>query len=451
MHRVPRVTAPSDPIPKPPFTLGGRVLEWQGAQGVVGDAFDELPVSFLQLQTLPFGTGTTPEDMALRVRPVIGDLVEIDVTALGHDGRLVASALRVVGRDARRETGATEQPALRERGRLALLRRGHNLRRRSELMGVVRRFFDARRYLEVETPLLVPSPGMDVHLDAFPVVGLEGAPPRYLATSPEYQMKRLLAAGVPRLFQLGKCFRRGEVGARHNPEFTMLEWYRAFGTFEEMIDETEALIVEVATAARGTAELVVPRPFASMSYSNEGPRVVPLDPPFERLPILEAFERHATASRIGRQEALDLALSARPEDEERFFRVLVEEVEPALAEGPPVVLVDYPVTQASLARKRDADPRLAERFEVFVGGIELCNGFGELVDPVEQRARFAVDQKARAARGVEVYPIDERFLDALDEGVPPSAGNALGVDRLVALALGAAEIGDVLAFPEAWL
>ena len=420
------MVSPSDPLPRPPFVLGGRVLALEGsAEGpriaIVADAFDERPVSGI------LGEVT------------VGDLVEIDVRALGHDGRLVAEGLRIVGRDRR------EPKAIRERGRLALRRRGHNLRLRAELLDAIRAFFAARRYLEVETPALVPSPGMDVHLDAFEVRD-EGprATPRFLATSPEYQMKRLLAGGMPRIFQLGRCYRRGEVGARHNPEFTMLEWYRAFASMSEMIEETEALIVDVAIAARGKPELVAP----DEARGRSATRVVSLSPPFERLPIARAFARH---TKLSEEQALGLALSGSAEDEERFFRLLVDEVEPALAEGPPVVLLDYPVTQASLARRKADDPRLAERFEIFVAGIELCNGFGELVDPVEQRRRFEEDQRLRAAAGKAVLPIDERFLEALDEGMPPSAGNALGVDRLVALAAGAGEIGDVQSFPEGWL
>ncbi|MBI2389625.1 MAG: EF-P lysine aminoacylase GenX [Deltaproteobacteria bacterium] len=331
---------------------------------------------------------------------------------------LTGRGVEIVGRDVR---------AGREPGEVARLRtRGALLRRRAELMAVVRAFFVERGFVEVETPIVVPSPGLDVHLDAMACEG------RYLITSPEYQMKRLLAGGMPRIFQIVKCFRRGEIGARHNPEFTMLEWYRAHGTFEELIAETEALVVAVAKAARGAPELVV-----------DG-RTVTLNPPFERLPLAAAFARHA---RMTEEQALSLASL----DEERFFRVLVEEVEPALAAGPPVALVDWPTAQASLARKKPGDPRVAERFELMAGGVELCNGFGELVDPREQRARFQADQEERRRRGLPVYPIDERFVAALEEGVPPSAGNALGLDRLITLALGASTIGDVISFPAEWL
>ncbi len=341
----------------------------------------------------------------------VGDLVVVDIVGLEGDV-LVGSAIHIVGNDTRTDRSiAGETSHLRVRAAL--------LRRRSALLSATRTFFGQRGYLEVETPIVVPSPGLDVHLDALAVEG-----GRYLITSPEYQMKRLLAGGLPRIFQIVKCFRKGEVGARHNPEFTMVEWYRAFAGFEDMIAETEALIVALTGS----------------SVAVNG-RIIELSPPFERLPIARAFARHA---RMSEDDALRLAV----EDEERFFRVMVDEVEPALAEGPPVVLVDWPASQASLARKRTDDPRVAERFEVMIGGVELCNGFHELVDPREQRSRFEHDQRERAARGLPVYPIDERFVRALEEGMPPSSGNALGLDRLIAMCIGATQIGDVMTFPE---
>lgn len=409
---IPRaVYAPSDPLPAAaPFTLAGRVV-----------AREDLPSGEAELTVAdPFATRLV---RAAAPCP-IGALVAIEV--LHVDGGVASGRARVVSEDVRRDrTVPGEAARLRARGR------AEHLRARAGALRAVRAFFDSRDYLEVETPIAVPSPGLDVHLDA---VATDVS--RYLITSPEYQMKRLLVAGLPRVFQIVKCFRKGEIGARHNPEFTMLEWYRAWSGFDAMIAETEALVVEVARAVRGRAELVA------------AGRTIALAPPFERLPLATAFARHA---RMREDDALALALSGRAEDEERWFRILVEEIEPALAAGPPVVLVDWPASQASLARKKPGDPRVAERFELMVGGVELCNGFGELVDPREQRARFEADQAERRARGLPVYPIDERFLEALEEGMPESAGNALGLDRLIALATGATEIGDVMTFPEGWL
>ncbi len=286
----------------------------------------------------------------------------------------------------------------------------------------VRAFFTARGFLEVQTPVLVPSPGLDLHLDAFEVTGGERGAPRWLATSPEYQMKRLLSEGFERIVQIGPCFRRGEVGSRHNPEFTMLEWYRANAGVDDVMRDTEQLVAAVTGGA----------------VTVDGRRV-DLRPPFERLGVCEAFQRFAGWSR-------EATLDAAARDEDRYFRTLVDRVEPgieAIEHG--VLLVDYPATQASLARKKPGDPQLAERFELYVAGVELCNGFGELVDPVEQRARLKHDQSERRARGLPVYPLDERFLEALAR-VPPSGGNALGLDRLVAIVCGTTSIADVVAF-----
>jgi len=294
------------------------------------------------------------------------------------------------------------------------------LRQRANILSLVRSFFAQRDFLEVETPLLVPSPGLDLHLEAFEVGTRSAA--RYLITSPEYQMKRLLADGYARIFQIAKCFRKGELGDRHNPEFTMLEWYRANAGIDDVMRDTEDLVAMV-TGGRVTL----------------GERTIDTRTPVERWTVCEAFERFAG---IGEDETLELA----KDDEDRYFELMVDAVEPGLAAlEHAVFLVDYPASQASLARKRPDDPRVAERFELYVGGIELCNGFGELVDPVEQRSRLERDRAERAARGLPVYPIDERFIDAL-KTVPPSGGNALGVDRLVALVCGETEIHDVMAF-----
>jgi lysyl-tRNA synthetase class 2 len=296
------------------------------------------------------------------------------------------------------------------------------LRERAAVLAAVRRFFDARGFLEVTTPVVVPSPGLDLHLDAFAVEGGDRGAPRWLITSPEYQMKRLLADGWERIYQIAPCFRRGELGARHNPEFSMLEWYRARAGVDEVVRETEQLVAAVTGGSVVLAD-----------------RRVDVRPPLERIPVCAAFERFAGWKQ-------DDTLQAAAHDEDRYFRTLVDEVEPALASMERgVFLVDYPATQASLARKKPSDPRFAERFELYVAGVELCNGFGELVDPSEQRSRLEHDQALRRERGLPVYPIDERFLEALAR-VPPSAGNALGLDRLVALACGAREIADVLAF-----
>jgi elongation factor P--(R)-beta-lysine ligase len=382
--------------------IAGRVLAVSGGSLVVGDAFAEIAVS------LAGGA-----DLAL------GDLVVLagDLAGGALSGASIVSRSRPV-----RPVPAPETERLRAGGV------GAGLRARARALRAVRELFEERAFVEVETPAAVPSPGLDVHLDAFEVPGAG-----YLITSPEYQMKRLLAGGIPRCFQVCHCFRREEVGQRHNPEFTMLEWYRAFAGVEEVMADTEALVRRVASALG-----------AGSTIEAAGLRV-DLAAPFERLPVADAFARWAG---VPRDEAIALASA----DEDRFFRILVDQVEPALARVPhPVFLVEYPAPMASLARLAPHDPRVAERFELYVAGVELCNGFGELTDPAEQRARLLHDQEARRQAGKPVYPIDERFLAALEEGMPPSAGNALGLDRLIALGLGTDRIGAVTAFPAGWL
>lgn len=399
-----RVHAPSElgVAEQARFRVGGRVVDVASDGFALGDAFATAWIAAIGPEVEP------------------GDLVVADVERAGDEGRLALVALAARHRPARRiERG--------EHARLAQDGVGANLVARARAAELVRAYFGSEGFLEVETPAIVPCPGLDPHLDAV------AADDRWIATSPEYQMKRLLAGGVPRCFQLAHVARRGEVGARHDPAFTMLEWYRAFAEVDEVILDTEQLVAAAVAELSGDDTVGGPA----------GP--VRVAPPFERIAVDEAFVRWAGTAP---GEALALAGA----DEDRYFRLLVEDVEPALARlDHPVFLVDYPIAQASLARARPDDPRVCERFELYVGGVELCNGFGELTDPVEQRARLLRDQAARRAAGKPVYPLDERFLAALEEGMPPSAGNALGFDRLVAVALGEPAIERVMSFPASWL
>lgn len=408
-----------------PVEIAGRVVAVAGREVMVADAFAAIPVTL------------AVEDATRQLAP--GDLVVLR-------GALTAGALAAASVVRRREPVRPPAPSsprplgapfedlpASETERLAARGVGAGLAARAQALAAVRRFFEARGFLEVDTPAIVPSPGLDLHLDAFAVGRDLTAPRGYLITSPEYQMKRLLAGGVPRCFQVTRCFREGEVGRRHNPEFTMLEWYRAFAEVEALIDETEALVREVARALGRVRSLEL--------FGHR----VSLEAPFERLTVGEAFARYAG---VPADEAIAMASA----DEDRFFRLLVDVVEPALARATmPVFLVEYPAPFASLARLKPGDARVAERFELYVAGVELCNGFGELTDPAEQRARLLRDQAAREALGKPVYPIDERFLAALEEGMPESAGNALGLDRLIAVCLGTEVIASVQAFPLDWL
>jgi len=309
-----------------------------------------------------------------------------------------------------------------EFSRLALSAAGRALGARARALAVVREYFRGQGFVEVDTPLRVPAPGVDQHMDA--VRAEDG----YLVTSPEYHMKRLLVGGMPRIFQIGRATRRGERGTLHEPEFSLLEWYRAFAGQEDVLRDTEQIVARVVRALAGKARLT----------RAKGPSV-DVRPPFPRLTIRDAFRRHA-----GVADAAELAQT----DEDRYFEIYVERVEPALARlSRPVFLCDYPASQAALARRSPSDPSVAERFELYVAGVELCNGYGELTDPGEQRARILAERKRRHAERRPVYPIDEKFLAALGEGLPPSAGNALGLDRLVMLALGASGLSDVVSFP----
>ena len=328
--------------------------------------------------------------------------------------------------------GPATEVARLPRRRLALLEA------RGRALAVVRRFFAERDFLEVETPLLVPSPGLEIHLDA--VRAGDG----YLITSPEYQMKRLLAAGFERIYQVCKCFRAGEHGPHHASEFSMIEWYRGFAELEAIIDDTEQLVAAVVAAV------------GQDTQARVAGRVIDVTPPWPRLTVRAAMHQWSGIDVAGDEPAAALVAAVRAAGieiadgtawDDAFFAGFLARVDPALAAlDRPVILEDWPAPLAALARRKPGDPRTAWRFEAYVGGIELANAFGELTDPVEQRARFEHDQAIRRARGREVYPIDDKLIAALAEGLPPSAGIALGFDRLVMLATGAPVIDDVLSF-----
>lgn len=324
------------------------------------------------------------------------------------------------------------------------------LHARARAMAALRAFFAGQGFLEVETPLLVPAPGLEVHLA--PVSAGAG---QWLITSPEYQMKRLLAAGLERIYTVCKCFRADEQGRHHSVEFTMIEWYRAWAGWEDILADTEALVAHVARATTGQATVALARPGAQ-GHDAGARRTIDLQPPWPRMTVAEAMRRFAGVEVAGDEDAGTLAARVRAAGielggaetwDDVFYTAFVDRVEPALAAlDHPVAVIDWPAPLAALARRKPGAPHLVERFEVYVNGLELCNAFGELVDPLEQRARFAEDLAARAARGLPAYPVDERFLAALEEGLPPCAGIALGVDRLIMMITGAEDIREVLAF-----
>lgn len=323
------------------------------------------------------------------------------------------------------------------------------LEKRNLITDRIRRFFRDEGFSEVETPILQVSPGNETHLHA-PRTELwdrDGhRQTRYLRTSPEFALKKLLAAGEERIFELARVFRDRERGDLHLPEFTMLEWYRAGSPYE-------AVMADTCSAAKAAAEAAGTRTFAFRGRSVD---------PFaeaERLPVAAAFERHAEIDLLrtieggeGNRDALAEAAKSRvrvADDDtwsDIFSKVLTEHVEPKLGQGRMTLLHEYPAPESALARLADSDPRVSERFELYACGVELANGFGELTDAVEQRRRFemAMDEKQR--RYGERYPLDEDFLAAV-AAMPAASGVALGFDRLVMLAAGAIRIDQVVWSP----
>ncbi|HYZ88552.1 MAG TPA: EF-P lysine aminoacylase EpmA [Myxococcales bacterium] len=331
---------------------------------------------------------------------------------------------------------------------------------RADLLRALRDGLDARGYLEVETPIAVPVAGQEPHLRPFetrftpdapiPSGGVDGARRLHLHTSPEYAMKRLLSRGFGRIWQIARVFRDGEISRSHNPEFTLLEFYAAPGSAATIMADLEQLVADAARALRGM-------PIAPAREGHgRGTKGQPLDltPPFERVSCSEAFRHHAGFDSLPLDaEAFAQAartIGVRPPAaaswDELFTQVLIERVEPALGLSRPTYLTGYPASQAALARLVPGNPRIAERFELYAAGLELANGFSELTDAREQRLRLESEQRERARLGREVFPLDERFLDALGR-MPPAGGVAVGVDRLLMLLTGAKNIADVLSFP----
>ncbi len=348
-------------------------------------------------------------------------------------GDLVDGATRVVP-----WTGGDYPGPGTEVGRLAGPRLG-NLTARSQALAAARAVFAARGFVEVETPLVVPQPGLEVHLHAVPAGRGE-----WLITSPEFQMKRLLAGGLERIVQICRCHRDEEAGVHHAREFTMIEWYRAWDDLEAIIGDTEALVAAVVTAVHGAP------------VARVGGRSFDVTPPWPRITVRAAMAQYAgvvvdgdepVAELRRRVEAAGIHVGDATAWDDVFFAAFLDRVEPALAASDrPVLLVDWPLPLGALARPRADDPLTVERVEAYVGGLELANGFGELTDPVEQRRRFEADRAARVRHGRNPHAVDERLIAALHEGLPPSAGIALGFDRLVMLATGATSIRDVQAF-----
>jgi lysyl-tRNA synthetase class 2 len=324
---------------------------------------------------------------------------------------------------------------------------------RSRIISELRRWFDAGGFLEVESAALQVSPGNETHLHAFATDLLDGRGTTsrlYLHTSPEFSCKKLLAAGEEKIVDFARVFRNRERSALHHPEFTLLEWYRARETYERLMEDCAELLATAARAAGAEA------------FRFRGRTADPFTEP-ERLSVADAFARHAgidlmatlpadpaATPQSDRLAPEARAIGIRIADDDTwsdiFSRIISERIEPNLGLGRATILYDYPASEAALARRKPSDPRLSERFELYVCGVELANAFGELTDPVEQRRRFEADMDEKQRIYGERYPIDQEFLHALGH-MPPAAGIALGLDRLVMIATDASRIEQVIWTP----
>jgi lysyl-tRNA synthetase class 2 len=321
---------------------------------------------------------------------------------------------------------------------------------RARIKAAIRAWFEGQGFIEVETSCLQVSPGNEMHLHAFATELIGPAlerRPLYLHTSPEFAMKKLLSAGEEKIFTFAPVFRNRERGALHHPEFTMLEWYRAGAPYEKVMDDAAAILKLAAETADNR--------FVSFRGRTCNPRAGP-----ERLSVAEAMSRHAGVDLLATLAVPDndrdllatmaeaAGISARAGDSwgDIFSKLLSARVEPKLGTGRPTLLVEYPASEAALARSLDRDPRVAERFELYCCGVELANGFGELNDAAEQRRRLEAQMDARERIYGERYPIDEEFIGALAR-MPPASGSALGFDRLVMLATGAPTVEEVIWTP----
>ena len=316
-----------------------------------------------------------------------------------------------------------------------------NMRVRAAVLDAVRDFFRDENFLSVDTPTLVRASAQEEHIQLFATEyqGDKEQEQLYLAPSPELYMKRLLGVGFERIYQISRSYRNGEMGPQHNPEFTLIEWYRAYASYEEIMTDVENLVVHVVGSVLGQSSVVRER------------REIGLQPPWERLSVRDAFAHWAAIDLDACVDAESLFHracvlgydSAKRGDswEDLYHKILLERVEPELAKLGAVHLFDYPRQLAALAKLKEGDSAVAERTEAYLGGVELSNGYTELNDPTQQRERFARGARPGGA------PADEAFLAAMERGIPPAGGIALGLDRLVMVVAGASCLDEVIAFP----
>ncbi len=320
--------------------------------------------------------------------------------------------------------------------------------RRARIISTLRRFFDDQDFLEVETPALQVCPVMDAHIHGFKTelknVDLSHSKNMYLHTSPEFDMKKLLVAGLPKIYQICHVFRNGEASKLHSPEFTILEWYRAGADYNALMDDCVDMLRNV-TKMLGVE-----------NYTYQGISSNP-NKEWQKISVVEAFTKHANINLLDvlgnitafakSAENIGVRVVGSDSWEDIFHAVMAEKIEPNLGVGVPCILYDYPLSMAALSRKKPSDERFAERFELYVCGVELANAFSELTDVKEQRKRYTQEMELKQKLYGETYPADEEFFAALELGMPESAGIALGIDRLVMLACGAEAIDNVIFSP----
>jgi len=407
-------------------SLLGRLTAWRGGRGRLADQTGELE----------FSCPTVPD------APVMaGDIVAVSGPVRQHV--LLADALDMLVPGPGALVPGSDWRRFSDHNRL----RTRKLEIRGQVLSRIRGFFTERGFVEVETPQFVTGTGQESYVEFFETeFCTKGCRvPGVLIPSPEHHMKRLLGGGLERIFQMARCFRNGECSPIHNPEFTMLEWYRAYATYDEVISDVEVLVREVVTHVRGAPVVVL------------DDRKIDLSTPWPRLSVEDAFRRYAgvdlavcgdaAALRRAAKESGCRSITEEDSFEDSFHKLLIERVEPGLRSLGACFLMDYPLALGALARRKPGRPELAERAEAYVGGLEIANGFGELNDPVEQLRRFRREAARRRETGMEPVPLDAEFLAMLECGMPPAAGMALGVDRLVMLCADASCLDEVIAFP----
>lgn len=320
---------------------------------------------------------------------------------------------------------------------------------REKVLKAARRFFDERGFHEVETPILIAHPPAESYLDVFETTLLDRrrAPTKaYLSTSPEVPLKKLMVAGLGNCYSLTKSFRNMETqGNLHNPEFTILEWYRVGADYRAIMEDIEALVVSIVRSLKND----------SLILRYQG-KFIDLTPPWGRMTVSEAFEKHAHVNFdefLDAEKSRDIAqkkgyrVEKNTTWEELYNQIFLNEVEPCLSRGKPTMLYEFPAAVAALSQKKPEDPRFCERFELYIAGLELGDAYGELTDPVEIKERFDEQMKEIKRLGKTSYEYDHDFIEALNEGLPESSGIAVGIDRLVMLLADVTDIADTLFFP----